>query len=180
MRPPAPKRIPAWAWARLDAFLRPATSVDRLRSRIVSYWRWGIANEPAIHYRQERPMEDLRNPARLKGLPRWADCSEFVTDGYAWAGADDPNRCGYSGAGYTGTLLAYGRPIALSEALPGDVLVLGAGDGRHACGVLEADDVDPLLVSHGQERGPIAIRYSVERAYFAAEPAAFLCFLPTR
>lgn len=149
----------------------------QLRARIVSYWTWGIAHEPQIHYRQARPMEDVRSPSRLKGLPRWADCSEFVTDGYAYAGAPDPNGRGYDGQGYTGTLLTHGKKISQSSLLPGDIVVFGRAPGVHVCGVLSAGK-DPLLASHGQERGPIKISLSAEKKYHAGETVTCLRALP--
>ena len=124
-----------------------------MRRKIVAAARWGIANEPRIHYGEVRPRR------RGRTLPRTTDCSGFVTVCYFLAGAPDPNGLGYSGAGYTGTLLghlAHGRAGA-----PGDIVVWGAYPGRHCAIVLEAGD-DPLLASHGSERGPIAIRYSEE------------------
>ena len=149
----------------------------QLRARIVSYWLWGIAHESQIHYRQARPMEDVRSSSRLKMLPRWADCSEFVTDGYAYAGAPDPNGLNYSGAGYTGTLLTHGAKISQSSLLPGDLVVFGRSPGVHVCGVLAAG-VDPLLASHGQEAGPIKISLSVEKKYHAGETVTCLRTLP--
>jgi hypothetical protein len=92
-------------------------------------------------------------------LPLTTDCSGFVTLCHYLAGAPDPNGLGYSGQGWTGTLL---RHLTQTPALvPGDVVVWGAYPGRHCAIVLEAGD-DPLLCSHGQERGPVAIRYADE------------------
>lgn len=167
-RPSAPKRIPASAWARLLKVIAQGSAETRLRAKIVDYLLWGIKNEPKIHYRQARPMEDVKHPLRLKVLPRWADCSEFVTDAYAWAGAPDPNGLGYSGLGYTGTLLTHGRKIKVSQLLPGDLVVFGKAPGVHVCGVLVSGS-DPLLASHGQEAGPIKIRLSAERKYHSGE-----------
>ena len=170
LRPPAPRKIPLAAWARLHKLIAPVSADARMRAAIVSYLLWGIANEPQIHYARQRPMEDVRAPLRLKTLPRTADCSEFVTDAYAWAGAPDPNGLGYSGAGYTGTLLDHGKKIPMSQTLPGDLVDFG---NEHVCAVLEAGR-DPLLASHGQERGPIAIRLSVEKGYHKGRAVTFL------
>jgi hypothetical protein len=46
----------------------------------------------------------------------------------------------------------------------GDLVVWGRYPGRHVALVLEGAD-DPLLCSHGSERGPIAIRFSEECRY---------------
>jgi hypothetical protein len=154
-----------------------ALTEKRLRARIVSYWLWGINHEPQIHYAQQRPMENVRNPSKLKTLPRTADCSEFVTDGYASAGAPDPNGRGFDGQGYTGTLLTHGTKIRQSALQPGDLVVFGKYPGEHVCGVLESGS-DPLLASHGQERGPVAIRLSVEKTYHSGQAVIFLRALP--
>jgi cell wall-associated NlpC family hydrolase len=126
-----------------------------LRRKIVAAARWGVENEPRIHYGEIRPIPFGR------ALPLTTDCSGFVTICFFLAGAPDPNGLGYSGYGYTGTLLDHLEPIDGDAAKRGDVVVWGAYPGRHCALVLEPGD-DPLLASHGQERGPIAIRYSRE------------------
>ena len=131
------------------------------RQRIVAAARWGIANEPRIHYGETRPFPLTR------ALPLTTDCSGFVTLCYYLAGAPDPNGLGYSGQGWTGTLLRHLSPSDVLRA--GDVVVWGAYPGRHCALVLEPDGDDPLLCSHGQERGPLAIRYSDECARQPAE-----------
>jgi hypothetical protein len=126
------------------------------RRRIVAAARWGIANEPRIHYGEIRPFPLART------LPLTTDCSGFVTLCYFLAGAPDPNGLGYSGQGWTGTLLRHLAPTDRLRA--GDVVVWGAYPGHHCALVLEPDGGDPLMCSHGQERGPLAIRYSDECA----------------
>jgi cell wall-associated NlpC family hydrolase len=129
--------------------------VTGTRRKIVAAARWGIANEPRIHYGEVRPIPFGR------ALPLTTDCSGFVTVCYFLAGAPDPNGLGYSGAGYTGTLLGHAAHIEAAAAAPGDIVVWGAYPGRHCAIVLEAG-ADPLLASHGSERGPVAIHYSDE------------------
>jgi cell wall-associated NlpC family hydrolase len=124
--------------------------VTSLRGKIVAAARWGIENEPRIHYGELRPVPFGRI------LPLTTDCSGFVTLCYYLAGAPDPNGLGYSGQGWTGTLL--GHLPRTPSLRAGDIVVWGAYPGRHCAIVLEAAD-DPLLCSHGQERGPVAIRY---------------------
>lgn len=132
-----------------------------LRDAIVGHARWGIANEPQIHYKQLRPMDGLATPRQL---PLQTDCSGFVTLCYKWAGAPDPNGLNFSGQGYTGTMLQACSHITQSAARPGDLVIWGAPPGNHVAMVIEAG-ADPLLVSHGQEKGPIAIKFSVETQY---------------
>jgi hypothetical protein len=146
-----------------------------VRARVVAVARWGIRHERRIHYAELRPIDGLHQPHKL---PLWTDCSGFVTLCYAWAGAPDPNGLGYDGAGYTGTLLAHMRSIEPESALPGDVVVWGSPPGHHAALMLEPGP-DPLLCSHGQERGPLAIRFSAEDAV-QPPPTAFLsCLTPS-
>ena len=121
--------------------------------KIVAAARWGIANEPRIHYGQVRPFPLART------LPLTTDCSGFVTLCYFLGAAPDPNGLGYSGQGFTGTLLRHLHETEDPRA--GDLVVWGAYPGRHVALVLEPGE-DPLLCSHGAERGPIAIRFSEE------------------
>lgn len=130
------------------------------RVKIVAAARWGIAHEPQIHYGQVRPMPLART------LPLTTDCSGFVTLCFFLAGAPDPNGLGYGGQGWTGTLLRHLSPTEAPRR--GDVVVWGAYPGRHCAIVLEPGE-DPLLCSHGQERGPVEIRFSTESRY---QPAA--------
>jgi hypothetical protein len=129
--------------------------VTTVREKIVTAARWGIEHEPEIHYGEIRPIPLHRR------LPLTTDCSGFVTLCYYLAGAPDPNGYRYSGYGWTGTLLRHLSAIGPTDVRKGDIVVWGAYPGRHCAIVLEADD-DPLLCSHGMERGPIAIRFSAE------------------
>ncbi len=140
-----------------------------LRSMIVEHALWGVDNEPQIHYQQLRPIDGLGTPGKL---PLSTDCSGFVTLCYAWSGAPDPNGVAYNGSGFTGTLLGHLPHISAGEALPGDLVVLGPGTGDHVVVIVEAGS-DPLVVSHGQEAGPLRLRLSTETAAHAA-PVTFL------
>jgi cell wall-associated NlpC family hydrolase len=130
--------------------------VTTVRQKIVTAARWGIAHEPQVHYGEIRPIPLGRR------LPLTTDCSGFVTLCYFLAGAPDPNGLGYSGEGWTGTLLRNLDEVpGWGNARRGDLVVWGGYPGRHVAIVLEPGD-DPLLCSHGQERGPVAIRFSDE------------------
>ena len=141
-----------------------------VRGRIVAAARWGIRNEPRIHYGEVRPMPLGR------GLPLTTDCSGFATLCYFLAGAPDPNGNGYDGRGWTGTLLARMESVPPIGARAGDIVVFGGYPGRHCAIVLEPGD-DPLLASHGQERGPVEIRFSTESRYQPAD-VTWLSSLP--
>jgi cell wall-associated NlpC family hydrolase len=126
-----------------------------VRDEIVAAARWGIRNEPRIHYGEVRPMPLTRR------LPLTTDCSGFVTLCYYLGGADDPNRLDYDGHGWTGTLLRGMTHVPADAVDAGDLVVFGRYPGRHVALVLEPGE-DPLLCSHGQERGPFAIPFSEE------------------
>ena len=152
---------------------------DAQRKHLHALMRYLLAHEPQIHYAQIRPMRtvhlsetDMRH--RLdSGGALTMDCSESVTCLCKWAGLHDPNGHGYDGTGYTGSMLDHlPHYTDASKAKVGGLVVFGPGTGDHVCMVLEAGS-DPMLFSHGQERGPIAIRFSAERAWHR-RPATFL------
>lgn len=141
--------------------------------------RYLLTKEPQIHYKQVRPMrtthftEQHLTQLLDHGGEITMDCSEAVTCLCKWAGLSDPNGRGYDGSGYTGTLLANLRHYANpAKAKTGALVVFGPGSGEHVCMVLDAAP-DPILWSHGQERGPIAVKFSAERAAHKP-PAVFL------
>jgi cell wall-associated NlpC family hydrolase len=146
--------------------------VATVRQKIVAAARWGIRNEPQIHYGQVRPFPLERS------LPLTTDCSGFVTLCCYLAGAPDPNGNGYSGYGWTGTLLTHLDPVEPEDARAGDIVIWGRYPGHH-CAVVLAPGPDPLLCSHGQERGPVEIRFSTE-SRFQPTAVAWLSSLPTR
>jgi hypothetical protein len=166
-------RLPARFLERQQARRVEAGKALTLRAQIVANAQWGIANEPQVHYEQLRPIDGLLETHKL---PLHTDCSGFVTLCYAWAGAPDPNGLDYSGQGYTGTLLHHMKPLAADAVQPGDLVVFGPPPGHHVALVLEAGP-DPLLCSHGEERGPLAIAFSAESRY-QPQPATWLGSLP--
>lgn len=163
--------LPADFQARRAARRHDQAQALTIREQIVAVARWGIQHEPEIHYRQSRPIDGLHEARKL---PLNTDCSGFSTLCYAWAGAPDPNGLGYSGGGYTGTLLQNMRRIPKSAVQPGDLVVWGAAPGHHVALVLEPGP-DPLLASHGQEKGPMAIRFSLEAQYQPSQVTWLSC-----
>jgi NlpC/P60 family protein len=162
---------PSYA-ARRRQRLQQVTGGAGLRAKIVQLARWGIQNEPQIHYQQLRPVDGM---TQSKKLPLYTDCSGFSTLCYKWAGSTvDPNGGNWAGA-YTGTMLQHCRHIPKSAAKPGDLVVWGVYPGHHVALVLEAG-ADPLLCSHGQEKGPFAITFSAE-SKFQPTPATWLSCL---
>jgi hypothetical protein len=145
-----------------------------IRSKIVEYAKWGCANEPQIHYAEVRPMNGLNAPEHL---PLTTDCSGFATCCYKWAGGPDPNGHNFNGTGWTGDMINTGRHIAQSALKPGDLLVFGGpAPKQHVCIVVQPG-ADPTLVSHGQEKGPFQIAFSVERQAHAGQPVYWLAYL---
>lgn len=159
--------------ARGEARRHDEAKARALRAQIVAGARWGIANEAQIHYVQARPIDGLHH---ARQLPLRTDCSGFATLCYAWAGAPDPNGLGYSGLGYTGTMLRRMTAIPLAAVQPGDLVVWGPPPGHHVAIVLETGGADPLLCSHGQERGPLELRFSDESRH-QPQPATWLTCL---
>jgi hypothetical protein len=77
--------------------------------------------------------------------------------------------------GYTGTMLAHlPHYYSARSAGVGALVVFGVGDlaREHVCMVRHPGS-DPVLFSHGQERGPFLIPLSVEKRYHPA-PYTFL------
>ncbi len=139
-----------------------------VRDEIVGVALWGVRNEPRIHYAPVRPI-----PLR-RALPLTTDCSGFATLCYFLAGAPDPNGLDYIGQGYTGTMLRHLPHVPAAEVRAGDLVIWGRYPGRHCAVVVEPGD-DPLLVSHGAERGPLELRFSAERVAHAEQPVTWLC-----
>ncbi len=142
-----------------------------IRDKIVTEAQWGINHEPSIHYAQIRPMPLTRWGNH--NLPITTDCSGAVTCIYKKAGAPDPNGRRYDGQGYTGSMYDHMRHISRDQLKKGDLVIFGANPTKHVALVMSVGD-DPLLFSHGQERGPIAIRLSTEKAYFAGQKVTYL------
>jgi lysozyme family protein len=157
----------AYAKARAKRLMESKSEAG-IRKQIVKWATWGVDNTGKIGYSQTGPrLEALGSPGRL---PLTTDCSAFATLCYNWAGAPNPNEAGPYDAKhltYTGTMLDCCRHIPAKAAKPGDLVIWTGGDapkGSHVCVLIESGK-DPLLVSHGQEKGPVKIRFSAEDAY---------------
>lgn len=184
----APKRVPAWFWVwRLYTLARhqragsrawkrylaavqkqpdPKPALDRARSALVKWAEWGVANTASIHYSESTVRDDFLHTQRGH-LPMTTDCSGFVTFCYWAANLPDPSGLDYQYVGFTGTLLEnaykHGRVLTdLSQARPGDPIVIGPGTGWHAVICVESA-ADPVVVSHGSEPGPLSEHQSYDR-----------------
>jgi hypothetical protein len=150
------------------------------RGKLASLMDELVAHTGAVHYREIRPMRThwiasralleraLRSPAGVT-----MDCSESVTLLCRLAGLKDPNGVGYDGTGYTGTLLKhlphYTNP---SKAKIGALVVFGPKSGHHVC-MVRRPGANPVLFSHGSERGPFWISLEQEKRW-QADPTIFL------
>jgi cell wall-associated NlpC family hydrolase len=159
----------SWAWRtylrHLNAQQTTQARITAARQAITNWGRWGANHEPEIHYTQGTARDDFLHEPKGR-LPLWTDCSGFVTYCYWAAGLPDPSGLAYRFLGFTGTLLAnaqnHGRVLFdVSQARPGDPIIIGPGTGWHAVLCLEAGP-DPLVVSHGSETGPRIQRLSVD------------------
>lgn len=148
------------------------------RNKLAELMDLMVAHEPKIHYEQVRPMRtgSIKTIAQLgialaHGFSM--DCSESVTLLCRLAGLRDPNRSGYNGSGNTQVmydhLTHYTRPRGAAIGalcffgIPGELSTQHITMVRHS-------GSDPVLFSHGQERGPFWIHLSEERKYHAGSP----------
>jgi hypothetical protein len=139
-------------------------NIKRLRIRIVRAAMLGHKHAAQVHYTMgARRWDGITNRCRshLGRFPRWADCSSYVTWclwdalGGANAGPDVVNAASWK-AGYTGTMKQNGRrvPGGLANAMPGDLVLYGAGTGKHVTIVVAKNKV----ISHGSEGGPYLVK----------------------
>jgi cell wall-associated NlpC family hydrolase len=101
-------------------------------------------------------------PPNLFGppLPVKTDCSGFVTLCYKEAGAPDPNGMGYSGQGFTGSLLLRGRPTKSPK--PGDLAFWHSPD--HVAVYMGGGNI----IEFGGPPAPIQGTISQENGYHAS------------
>lgn len=149
---------------------RPLTPNEKKRVRTVirNYLEACEGSERIIHYSQHRPMTHLGVPAR-KGFT--ADCSGLVTGAFYRAReitalpVQDPNGLGFSGWGYTGTLLAANasrsvRPLKDRVFFIGDIVIYGTPTHtKHTAICRKGGRLEwSVWTSHGSEAGPIPVR----------------------
>jgi hypothetical protein len=145
----------------------PSESADakkaRVRSAMADYCRRSIANEPGIHYQQLRPVGCFGVKPE-SGFT--TDCSGHSTCVYYWArqatgiAVPDPNGNGFSGYGYTGTLID--NPRCSPKYLVGDLGIYGASaapdDTEHVVTCYaEGDGDSSKWCSHGSEAAPYSV-----------------------
>jgi hypothetical protein len=166
--------------AQLDPALLGATAHPRrltpnekrkARTLIATYCAKAIATKASKHYSQARPMTHLRLSPEL---PWTADCSGFVTGAYLWADmwtpfpVEDPNRLGYNGYGFTGTLLAANFHFKVPDGrryFVGDVALFGPPSATRHTTICRKGGTATTSVwaSHGNEAGPYDTRLHYRR-----------------
>ena len=149
------------------------TAKQRTRARRIAVRAalLGKVHAPAIHYTQGgsrwQGIADTRYSQRNQ-FPNYADCSAFVT-WCLWNGLYIPYRKPdvVNGAnwraGYTGTMIAHGRPIRqIKNVRWADAVLYGApgSTGRHTAIIVKTSGGTPMVVSHGSEGGPYYLPYN--------------------
>jgi hypothetical protein len=125
------------------------------RQGIVKAAIYASQHRDVIHYTQSSArMQGVRDRIRLPKVPRYEDCSSFVTWLYWLVGAPDPNGRGYDGYGFTGTQITHGRRISTSQIRPGDLVFYGGWGGWSAPTHVAVYIGNGKIVSHGSESGP--------------------------
>jgi hypothetical protein len=124
-----------------------------LRADIVATCQWGVSHSAEMPYTENGdPAEGVTRSAWLSkpaySLPLDTDCSGWSIVVLKWNGVDVSHLVPSGWLGYTGTFLAVGQHIHVSEVQPGDFAVYGGGTGCHMAPIV-AGGSDPLTASHG-------------------------------
>jgi hypothetical protein len=135
------------------------------QTRLAAEGHWWVDHESLMDYEMSRPVPLAAIKARKKCK---TDCSGSVYGIWHGLGFPDPTGGEYTDQDivFTGTLLNANERVASIAALQiGDLVIFGTTEStHHVCFVL-APGADPLLFSHGQDRGPIKISLSDEREW---------------
>ncbi len=138
------------------------------RDRVVQAAKLACKHEPEIHYTQDARRWDgidHRHNAALGQYPSYADCSSFVT-WCLWNGLylkyhlpDKVNGTNWR-AGYTGTMKSHGLGVRIDpqSILPGDCVFYSSPS--HVAIVVSKPRGVPMVVSHGNEKGPTYRKYN--------------------
>ena len=144
------------------------TQKQKFRAKLAEWCAAARANEPRVHYSQQRPF-------RFYGLHAIGhdfcvlDCSGFVGSAFHYASiettfARDPLDEHYSGYGNTGTaetyLRAHGKKVTEANGyLVGDIARWGIGNHAHMAVCSKAGTAKLAeWTSHGSEAGPWVVR----------------------
>jgi hypothetical protein len=145
------------------------TSDQRQQVRYVMrrYLERAEANKKDIHYSQMRPITAIGDSPDSEFT---ADCSGYVICAYYWADiwsppvVKDPGGYGYSGWGYTGSILETNksRRVPLDRKFfVGDMALYGSsfGNTKHVTICRQnGDTMSSIWSSLGSESGPVPTR----------------------
>src|SRR5262249_44580501 len=132
---------------------------------LTDYCKQSIGNEPKIHYSQARPMTHLGVPP-AQGFT--CDCSGHSTSAYYWAGWIDPNKRGFDGYGYTGTLCQHPKvsgPYQVGDLGFYSTSYSWSNTTHVVTCYVGGDSGTSLWCSHGQESGPTSVRLHYRSDY---------------
>lgn len=130
------------------------------------------ANRAKIHYSQLRPITSLGD-SPVRGFT--TDCSGLVISAFYWVDREmaikvkDPGGYGYSGWGYTGSILETNkkRRVPLDHKFfVGDMALFGRHLGATSHVTIcrrGGDTMSSVWTSHGSEAGPIPTRLLYRR-----------------
>jgi len=143
------------------------------RTILANYLTKSETHKGKIRYSQFRPLTSLGDPPE-KGFT--TDCSGLVISAFYWANLftkkfkiKDPGGYGYSGWGYTGSILSTNksRRVALNKKFfIGDMALYGPSMGHTTHVTIcrrGGGTMDSLWTSHGSEAGPYATRLRYRR-----------------
>lgn len=128
--------------------------------------------KPGIHYSQFRPLTSLGD-APASGFT--TDCSGLTISAFYWADmwlpykVKDPGGYGYTGWGYTGSILETNkkRRVPLDRKFfVGDMALFGSSLGRTSHVTIcrrNGDAMSSIWTSHGNEAGPYPTRLRYRR-----------------
>jgi hypothetical protein len=145
------------------------TSEQRQQARYIirRYLERAEANQPDIHYSQFRPLTSLGDPPSSEFT---TDCSGLVISAFYWADlwcafkVKDPGGYGYTGWGYTGSILATNKTRRVPtdrKFFIGDMALYGPSLSRTTHVTIcrkGGATMDSIWTSHGSERGPYPTR----------------------
>ena len=137
------------------------------RDLIRRYCERSESSKHKIHYSQARPMTHLGD---IPERGYTADCSGYATSAYYWAEqftkfkVADPNGFGYTGYGFTGSLLAENRRRRVPldrKFFVGDLALYGTSLSNTTHVVICRRNGlvgSAIWSSHGSEVGPYPVR----------------------
>lgn len=142
------------------------------RTLIRRYLEKAEANQPNIHYSQNRPLTSLGDPPSSEFT---TDCSGLCISAFRWADiwlpwtVKDPGGYAYRGWGFTGSILSTNRNRRVPydhKFFVGDMALFGHSLNYTTHVIMcrrNGDFLSSIWTSHGSERGPYSVRINYRR-----------------